>query len=558
VANVPVATGPGQIGSGGDRIGPHVSSWARMRSLDGSARGTSVGVAPVGDGSMRLAVPGEAPVVVDADALAGIEGEVRPRWVTWSPATLRALVALGLRPAMCWDVVTVHRLLVGRWRVREADAWAWLHDLDPPAPDAPLDLFTEPPADGQLGPDGAGDPSLALEAAAIQQRRLEPTHLPTARSESTAELLCAELEADGLPMDRSVAESIVAAYVGSRDSEAQERARRDEAVLGHAPPGSRFDLRSPNDVRSLLRRIGIEVPDTRAWRLEAMQDAHPLIPALLGWRKAERIGTAFGYSWLDAHLGADGRLRGEWTGSDGAAGRMTATAGLHNMPAELRPAVQAEPGHVFVRADLGQIEPRVLAAVSGDRALATATADADMYAPVARQLGVDRAVAKVAVLGAMYGQTTGRGAEALRGLERAYPVAMAYLTHAAQRAAAGQDVRTAGGRIVRMGGDAGFDVDEREARRRASARGRYGRNAVVQGAAAELFKMWALIVRARALPIVLCLHDELLVHVPATDAAAAVTALDECLQEAAARWSPGTPVRFVAEVSVVERWSDAK
>ncbi len=203
----------------------------------------------------------------------------------------------------------------------------------------------------------------------------------------------------------------------------------------HAPPGSRFDLRSPNDVRSLLRRIGIEVPDTRAWRLEAMQDAHPLIPALLAWRKAERIGTAFGYSWLDAHLGADGRLRGEWTGSDGAAGRMTATAGLHNMPAELRPAVQAEPGHVFVRADLGQIEPRVLAAVSGDRALATATADADMYAPVARQLGVDRAVAKVAVLGAMYGQTTGRGAEALRGLERAYPVAMAYLT---RRGAAGR------------------------------------------------------------------------------------------------------------------------
>jgi len=70
--------------------------------------------------------------------------------------------------------------------------------------------------------------------------------------------------------------------------------------------------------------------------------------------------------------------------------------------------------------------------------------------------------------------------------------------------------------------------------------------------------MWALLVRARALPIVLCLHDELLVHVPATDAAAAVTAVDECLQEAAARWSPGTPVRFVAEVSVVERWSYAK
>ena len=63
---------------------------------------------------------------------------------------------------------------------------------------------------------------------------------------------------------------------------------------------------------------------------------------------------------------------------------MTASAGLHNMPADMRGAVVAEPGHVFVRADLGQIEPRVLAAVSGDAALAQATLDDDMYAPVAR------------------------------------------------------------------------------------------------------------------------------------------------------------------------------
>ena len=47
-----------------------------------------------------------------------------------------------------------------------------------------------------------------------------------------------------------------------------------------------------------------------------------------------------------------------------------------------------------------------------------------MYAPVAERLGVTREVAKVAVLGAMYGQTTGQGAVARRGLESAYPVAM--------------------------------------------------------------------------------------------------------------------------------------
>src|SRR6185369_3689220 len=168
------------------------------------------------------------------------------------------------------------------------------------------------------------------------------------------------------------------------------------------------------------------------------------------------------------------------------------------MPAALRPAVIAADGHVFVRADLGQIEPRVLAAVSGDRALVTAARSDDLYAPVAAQLGVERAVAKVAVLGAMYGQTTGHGAQALRRLNAAYPVAMAYLDSADRAGRAGRDLRTYGGRLIQLTAPEPRSVS--------------------QGAAAELFKVWAVIVRARCAPlgarIVLCLHDELLVHVP--------------------------------------------
>ena len=213
----------------------------------------------------------------------------------------------------------------------------------------------------------------------------------------------------------------------------------------------RFDLRSPAQVKTLLGLVGIDVPDTRAWRLETLRGVHPIVEPLLAWRKAERISTTYGYGWLDENLGGDGRLRGTWTASDGAAGRMTASAGLHNMPAVMRQAVVAEPGHVFVRADLGQIEPRVLAAVSQDPLLAAATLGDDLYAPVAVQLGVDRATAKVAVLGAMYGQTTGHGARALRGLEAAYPVAMAYLAAGDRSGQRGEDLRTYGGRRIRMG-----------------------------------------------------------------------------------------------------------
>jgi DNA polymerase-1 len=121
------------------------------------------------------------------------------------------------------------------------------------------------------------------------------------------------MSVDGLPMDRAVAEGIIAGFVGQRPGNeaeaANQRARRDAEVLRHAPAGLEVDLRSPGQVKSLLRGIGVEVPDTRAWRLRTLRDTHPLIEALLVWRKAERVATTFGYAWLDEHLGADGRLR---------------------------------------------------------------------------------------------------------------------------------------------------------------------------------------------------------------------------------------------------------
>ena len=215
-----------------------------------------------------------------------------------------------------------------------------------------------------------------------------------------------------------------------------------------------------------------------------------------------------------------------------------------------------------MRADLGQIEPRVLAAVSGDEALVAATVDDDLYQPVADRLGVDRSIAKVAVLGAMYGATTGESAHALRGFEHAYPTAMAYLESAAAAGRAGEPVLTVGGRLVRMWVDDSIDGDIERARRVAAARGRFARNAAIQGAAAEFFKMWAILVRNRGrrfgARVVLCLHDELLVHVPDTEADTAVTVVHDALDEAAFRWSPHPEVRFLADATVIRRWSEAK
>ena len=525
------------------------------------------------------------------------EGRDRPRWVWWSAAVdAEPLVRAGLHLARCWDVAEAHRILVGGWTADPPVAWAVSRGLDPGTAPAPRtgDLFDlmEEEVDDVVLPDGHLNPAVSDPAwladgerlldwaraahtcAAGQAERLTRVSSRAevlAHSESAAALLCVELSRDGLPIDRRVAERLIAEAAGPRPSSEADAVRirreRDDLVLAHAPGHEDADLRNPLQVRRLLASVGIDVPTTRKWVLDGYRDVHPLVPALLAWRAEERIATTYGYRWLDEHVGSDDRLRGEWTACDGAAGRMTAQNGLHNLPAALRPAVAARPGHVLVRADLGQIEPRVLAAVSGDPAFAAATRSPDLYGPVAERLGVDRPTAKVAVLAAMYGQRSGAAGEALAGLERSYPTAMAHLDRAYAAGWRRESVRTFGGRLVRMDtvlvkSETDAETTPEATRARDAARGRFARNAVIQGSAAELFKAWAATVRATTRDldgqIVLCLHDELLIHVRAEQAEETVRRVDAALADSARRWAGSDTVRFVADTTVVTRWSDAK
>ena len=115
---------------------------------------------------------------------------------------------------------------------------------------------------------------------------------------------------------------------------------------------------------------------------------------------------------------------------------------------------------------------------------------------------------------------------------------------------------------MRMSSGHGQDGNLDRAVSAAAARGRYARNALIQGSAAEFFKVWAITVRrhARSLDaeVVLCLHDELLVHVPADRADEAALIVTNAVGEAAHYWSPEPDVRFVADTQVMTRWSEAK
>jgi len=161
----------------------------------------------------------------------------------------------------------------------------------------------------------------------------------------------------------------------------------------------------------------------------------------------------------------------------------------------------------------------------------------------------------------MYGQTSGTAGEALRDLERAYPTAMAYLKRAYDSGAASRAVRTYGGRRIPMWENPA-ETPPGALPPIIAGRGRFARNAVIQGAAAELFKAWAatvrLMTRHLGARIVLCLHDELLVHVPIHAADEAAAAVDAALVASARRWTGSSTVRFVSDTSVIARWSEAK
>jgi DNA polymerase-1 len=97
------------------------------------------------------------PEVVVAD----LEQALAPRWVWWSSQeTATGLVAAGVRPAACWDLGAVHRLVAGGWADDPARVWATAAGR--PESDIPesgqLDLLSLDGAAHRVGPANRTDP----------------------------------------------------------------------------------------------------------------------------------------------------------------------------------------------------------------------------------------------------------------------------------------------------------------------------------------------------------------------------------------------------------------
>jgi DNA polymerase-1 len=412
-------------------------------------------------------------------------------------------------------------------------------------------------------------------------------------AESAGALIGAELQAAGIPWNRAVHERVLEAELGPRPAPGRKPARMEElAVTVRAELGApALNLDSQVDLLRALQRAGLPVASTSRWELR--EHEHPAIEPVIAYKKLARLLGANGWAWIEEWV-ADGRFRPDYVPGGTATGRWaTSGGGALQLPKDVRAAVTADPGWRLVVADAAQLEPRVLAGMSHDTAMAEAARGRDLYGGIVDAGVVEtRSQAKVAMLGAMYGATTGESGRLVPRLARAYPRAMALVDAAAREGERGRSVTTLLGRSSPRPGAAWHEVqsrasqpdatpaDERRARSTARDWGRFTRNFVVQGSAAEWALCWMAALRTRLTAIgdatpatraaaasgpafervphlVYFLHDELIVHAPVEHADAVAEAVRDTARAAGELLFGDFPVDFPLELAIVDSYAAA-
>ncbi|MFF0173916.1 bifunctional 3'-5' exonuclease/DNA polymerase [Micromonospora profundi] len=566
---------------------------------DGRGRITSVLVAVVSDerggGDLRPLdaagrPTGPTETVADlAAAVAAREAAERPRWVWPTASTIYpALLRAGVRVDRCHDVELTEALLLGhagRWGEPRSLAAAWARLTGAQVPPDPPPRPVAPPGHGQValfdtlpGPPGPGIDAL-IQVYADQLARVADTEHPgrfrlLVAAESAGALIAVEMGVAGLPWRAEVHDAVLGELLGEPSPVGGPPRRLAELAtqIADALGVRQLHADSPAELLKAFARAGVELPNTRAWVLRGVD--HPAVPLVLEYKELYRIWTAHGWSWREQWV-RDGRFQPEYVPGGVVSGRWaTRGGGALQLPKVIRRSVVADPGWRLVVADAGQLEPRVLAAVSGDARLAAAGGAGDLYAALARDsFAGDRDRAKLAMLGAMYGQTGGAALPALAVLKRSYPTAFAYVEAAARTGEAGGLVRSWLGRTCPPGSfglgdpddgpvDPDGAADRQSPRARAArSRGRFTRNFVIQATAAEWASTLLATLRTALVgtdaELVFFQHDEVIVHAPAEQAEAVAAAVERSGERATALLFGETPVRFPLDLSIVDCYADA-
>jgi DNA polymerase-1 len=352
--------------------------------------------------------------------------------------------------------------------------------------------------------------------------------------------------------------------------------------------GHEFNVNSTQQLRTVLYdELGLKPGkktktgySTDAQTLESLRGVHPIIDALLSYREVEKLRSTYGENLL-AEVAADGRIHASFRQTVARTGRISSDRpNLHNIPVrselgkQFRRAFVPAEGCSFLVADYDQVELRVIAHLSGDAGLIEAmTSGSDVHRVVASGVyrvppeevtHTQREFSKMVSYGLAYGmeayglsQRLGVPVEEAAAIMESYfgafPSVKQYMDETVAEARVRGATCTEFGRLRPLP-----DLNSSNYRVRLAAE-RQAMNAGIQGLAADIFKL-ALVRLDRSLEegklasrLVLQVHDEVIVEVPAGEEAEASRLTEEALTGAA-----NLKVPLTISMATGSSWAAAK
>ena len=388
----------------------------------------------------------------------------------------------------------------------------------------------------------------------------------------------ADMEASGFYVDRK-------ALYDFGESLNDGIAQMQAGIWAHA--GHEFNINSPKQLgevlfEELMLPSGKKTKSgwsTNADVLEKLRDKHPIIGEILEYRMLTKLKSNYADGLLKV-IAPDGRIHTNFQMTVTATGRLSSTEpNLQNIPvrkklgAQIRKMFVASPGKVLVDADYSQIELRLLAHISGDKAMQEAFLSGEDFHTVtaSRVFGVPldevtpalRSRAKAVNFGIVYGISAFSLAQDIG----VYPSeAKAYMEAYLDKYHGVRDYMKS---IVEKAKADGY-VDTLFARRRylpelksanfnvRSFGERVALNMPIQGTAADIIKIAMVNVHRRLAEegleakLILQVHDELIVECPDSEAERVKEILTYEMENAAALSVPLT-----VDAHIGHSWAEA-
>jgi DNA polymerase I len=347
------------------------------------------------------------------------------------------LSSLGFEPAMVADTMILSQLLYAGSKVEPLKRGQTSHSLDSVVKrELRLELDKTHQSDdwgGNLTPEmveyAARDVEVLIPLYDVLKAKIEEAGLSyVAEIEHRALPAVVWMSNAGVPIDADGWRE----HARKTEADAERLKNELNALTPEHPEGKAWNFGSPQQIRRIVKAVGVDLPDTRDETLALHAKQHEFISALRNYRKAAKLASTYGVGWLENGYLEDGRIYASWRQLRATTGRMACDhPNLQNIPRSgpLRSYIRAPEGRVFVIADYSQIELRIAAKISGDKEMLSAyTEGRDLHTLTAQSLTEseeirkdDRKLAKAVNFGLLYGM----GAKGLQAYAlRSYGVEM--------------------------------------------------------------------------------------------------------------------------------------